>query len=134
MKHHARLIMILFAILVLFAPAVGADNGPDVVTYAQESKTGPVTFEHEGHSDFVDNGCNNAACHGDSGEKTKIVLNKKTAHGKMCRTCHSHANKEAGDIIAPIKCYDCHLKNKNKVAPKLCQDGKTSNNCTKCHK
>ncbi|OEU70659.1 MAG: hypothetical protein BA874_07000 [Desulfuromonadales bacterium C00003068] len=131
MKKSTKRLLILLIIL-LSASVANANNGPDSVTYAQESSQGPVIFDHESHGDFVENGCNNIACHGASGVKTKIILNKKTAHGKMCRTCHSHTNKIEGDIVAPIKCLECHLK--GNMTPTLCLDGQQSSDCKKCHK
>lgn len=131
MKNSAKWLLILLTI-ILSVSIASADNGPESVTYAQESSKGPVIFDHESHGDFVENSCSNVACHGASGIKTKIVLNKKTAHGKMCRTCHSHTNKIEGDNVAPIKCLECHLK--GDVIPKLCRDGRQSSDCKKCHK
>lgn len=135
MQQITRLVLLfLISIAVLITNASAANNAPDEVTYAQNSSHGPVIFDHDGHSDFVEEGCNNTACHGDLDEQTKIVLNKKTAHGKMCRTCHSHTNKLVGDFIAPVKCYECHMEDDNRGTPRLCKDGKNSNNCKSCHK
>ncbi|MEA3465838.1 MAG: cytochrome c3 family protein [Thermodesulfobacteriota bacterium] len=134
MKQSARLTLLFLFSLTLFIATAGANEAPIEVTYAQNSSHGPVIFDHEGHSDFVANSCSNAACHADSDVQTKIVLNKKTAHGKMCRTCHSHFNKKAGEIVAPIKCYECHLEDQHRATPRLCQDGRKSDNCKKCHK
>lgn len=133
MKGFVTALFIIFAFAGLLAPLSMADSGPTSVTYAQKSNKGPVVFDHEGHSEFVENSCSNGDCHG-SGEHTKIVLNKKTAHGKMCRTCHSHTNKLAADTVAPIKCYECHLKSKNTVAPRLCAPGRAAQPCGQCHK
>lgn len=124
--------LLILSITLLSVSIAGANSGPETVTYAQGSRKGPVIFDHESHGDFVENSCSNVACHGDVQVKTKIVLNKKTAHGKMCRTCHSHTNKIEGDAVAPIKCLECHLK--GDAVPKLCRDGQQSSNCKKCHK
>jgi|GEM_PF-935154 len=124
--------LVTIAVFLLSATIATANTGPDSVTYAQESSKGPVIFDHESHADFVESSCDNAACHGSSDVRTKIILNKKTAHGKMCRTCHSHTNKIEGEVIAPIKCSECHLL--GDAAPKLCRDGRQSSDCKTCHK
>ena len=92
--------LIIALILVAFSASVSLAS--DVVTYAEGCKKGTVTFDHKAHGDFVDNGCKNAACHGDA-TPSKIIVDKKTAHGKMCKICH----KTHG---GPVKCAECHVK------------------------
>jgi len=90
----------LIVAIMLVAFAATAAFAADVVTY--ENKKGTVTFDHKAHGEFVENSCKNAACHGDA-SPTKIVVDKKTAHGKMCKICHK---KNDG----PTRCAECHVK------------------------
>ncbi|WP_321533084.1 cytochrome c3 family protein [uncultured Desulfuromonas sp.] len=92
----------LIIALLLVAVSASFSLASDVVTYAEGCKKGPVTFDHKSHSEFVENSCKNAACHGDA-TPAKIVVDKKTAHGKMCKICH----KTAG---GPTRCGECHVK------------------------
>lgn len=88
--------------LVLVAFAASAAFAADVVTYAEGCKKGAVTFDHKAHGEFVDNSCKNAACHGDAAP-AKIAIDKKAAHGKMCKVCHKGND-------GPTKCAGCHIK------------------------
>jgi hypothetical protein len=92
----------LILALALVAFTASFSLATDTVTYAEGSKKGAVTFDHKAHGEFVDGSCKNAACHGDA-TPAKIVVDKKTAHGKMCKVCH----KSAG---GPTKCAECHVK------------------------
>lgn len=90
----------LIVALMLVAFAATAALAADVVTY--ECKKGNVTFDHAKHSTSVENGCKNAACHGDA-TPAKIAIDKATAHGTMCKTCHKATN-------GPTTCDGCHVK------------------------
>ncbi|MCD6526920.1 MAG: cytochrome c3 family protein [Desulfuromonas sp.] len=92
----------LIVALMLVAFAASISFAADVVTYCPDAKKGAVTFDHKAHSEFVDGGCKNAACHGDAAP-AKIAIDKKTAHGKMCKVCHKATN-------GPTKCGGCHIK------------------------
>lgn len=91
----------LFVSLLLVAFAATTALASDVVIYAKDCTKGSVTFDHKAHAEYAD-GCANAACHGE-GTPTKIIVDKKTAHGKMCKLCH----KQVG---GPVKCAECHKK------------------------
>ncbi len=92
----------LIIALMLVAFAATTAMAVDVVTYAPDCKKGAVSFDHKMHSDKVVDGCKNAACHGDAAPG-KIAIDKKTAHGKMCKTCHKSND-------GPTKCGGCHIK------------------------
>ncbi len=90
----------LIVALMLVAFAASTALAADVVTY--ECKKGNVTFNHAMHGTKVVDSCKNAACHGDAAP-AKIAVDKKLAHGKMCKVCHKG---NAG----PTKCKGCHVK------------------------
>lgn len=92
----------LIVALMLVAFAATTTMAADVVIYGKDCKKGAVTFNHKMHGEKVVDSCKNAACHGDAAP-TKIAVNKKTAHGKLCKVCHK---KNAG----PTKCGGCHIK------------------------
>ncbi|MEA3465343.1 MAG: cytochrome c3 family protein [Thermodesulfobacteriota bacterium] len=91
----------LIVALMLVAFAASTALAADVVTYPSGRK-GPVTFDHKAHSGFVENGCKNAACHGNAAP-AKIAVDKKTAHKDLCKTCHKSND-------GPTKCSGCHIK------------------------
>ena len=86
-----KLIIAVMLVAFAFTLAYAADS----VTY--ESKKGTVTFDHKAHSEKMD--C--ATCH--EGTPAKIAVDKKAAHGDVCKSCHK---KQGG----PTKCNDCHKK------------------------
>lgn len=90
----------LLVALMLVAFAASTTFAGDIVKY--ECKKGTVTFNHKMHGEKVVDSCKNAACHG-AAAPAKIEVNKKTAHSKMCKTCHK---TNAG----PTKCKGCHVK------------------------
>lgn len=90
----------LIVALMLVAFAAATSFAGDMVTY--ECKKGNVSFDHKMHSEKVVDGCKNAACHGDAAP-AKIAVDKATAHGTLCKTCHK---TNAG----PTKCGGCHIK------------------------
>ena len=90
----------LIVALMVVAFAASTAFAGDVITY--NCKKGAVHFNHKMHQEKVENSCKNAACHGDAAP-AKIAVDKKLAHGTMCKVCHKH---NAG----PTKCSGCHKK------------------------
>ena len=87
--------------LVLVAFVAGPALAAKVYTYSEDSKIGPVSFDHSAHAKYA-GGCDNAACHGDAGPGP-LEVTKELAHGAMCKSCHQ---SDGG----PTGCKDCHVK------------------------